>query len=99
MASDKLDNRWGFIDLIWPGVLLVEQKSAGCIRRPIVRRTGSTSVPGLPPSAIVSSTRSCSTRRCASRLNWRRAASRNGGGEPRPRGEILGEAGGPGRKG
>ena len=33
----KLDNRSGFIDLFWPGVLLVEQKSAGrdlkaCIR-------------------------------------------------------------------
>ena len=25
----KLDNRYGFIDLFWPGVLLVEQKSAG----------------------------------------------------------------------
>ena len=25
----KLDNRHGFIDLFWPGVLLVEQKSAG----------------------------------------------------------------------
>ena len=25
----KLDNRSGFIDLFWPGVLLVEQKSAG----------------------------------------------------------------------
>ncbi len=25
----KLDNRFGFIDLFWPGVLLVEQKSAG----------------------------------------------------------------------
>ncbi len=25
----KLDNRSGFIDLLWPGVLLVEQKSAG----------------------------------------------------------------------
>ncbi len=25
----KLDNRSGFIDLSWPGVLLVEQKSAG----------------------------------------------------------------------
>ena len=25
----KLDNRWGFIDLFWPGVLIVEQKSAG----------------------------------------------------------------------
>ena len=25
----KLDNRTGFIDLFWPGVLLVEQKSAG----------------------------------------------------------------------
>ncbi len=25
----KLDNRDGFIDLFWPGVLLVEQKSAG----------------------------------------------------------------------
>ena len=25
----KLDNRWGFIDLFWPGVLLVEQKSVG----------------------------------------------------------------------
>ena len=26
----KLDNRSGFIDLFWPGLLLVEQKSAGC---------------------------------------------------------------------
>ena len=26
---EKLDNRHGFIDLFWPGVLLVEQKSAG----------------------------------------------------------------------
>ncbi|MYF46845.1 MAG: class I SAM-dependent DNA methyltransferase [Rhodobacteraceae bacterium] len=26
---DKLNNRSGFIDLFWPGVLLVEQKSAG----------------------------------------------------------------------
>ena len=26
---EKLDNRSGFIDLFWPGVLLVEQKSAG----------------------------------------------------------------------
>ena len=26
---DKLDNRSGFIDLFWPGVLIVEQKSAG----------------------------------------------------------------------
>ena len=25
----KLDNRFGFIDLFWPGVLIVEQKSAG----------------------------------------------------------------------
>ena len=25
----KLDNRSGFIDLFWPGVLIVEQKSAG----------------------------------------------------------------------
>ena len=25
----KLDNRSGFIDLFWPGVLLVEQKSGG----------------------------------------------------------------------
>ena len=25
----KLDNRSGFIDLFWPGVLLVEQKSVG----------------------------------------------------------------------
>ena len=25
----KLDNRWGYIDLFWPGVLIVEQKSAG----------------------------------------------------------------------
>ena len=25
----KLDDRSGFIDLFWPGVLLVEQKSAG----------------------------------------------------------------------
>ena len=25
----KLDNRSGFIDLFWPGVLLVEQKGAG----------------------------------------------------------------------
>ncbi len=25
----KLDNSWGFIDLFWPGVLIVEQKSAG----------------------------------------------------------------------
>ena len=25
----KLDNRSGFIDLFWPGVLLVEHKSAG----------------------------------------------------------------------
>ena len=25
----KLDNRRGFIDLFWPGVLIVEQKSAG----------------------------------------------------------------------
>ena len=25
----KLDNRSGFIDLFWPGVMLVEQKSAG----------------------------------------------------------------------
>ena len=25
----KLDNRYGFIDLFWPGVLIVEQKSAG----------------------------------------------------------------------
>ncbi len=25
----KLDNRSGFIDLFWPGVLVVEQKSAG----------------------------------------------------------------------
>ncbi len=25
----KLDNRSGYIDLFWPGVLLVEQKSAG----------------------------------------------------------------------
>ncbi|MCY3981345.1 MAG: hypothetical protein OXE76_14105 [Alphaproteobacteria bacterium] len=26
----KLDNHSGFIDLFWPGVLFVEQKSAGC---------------------------------------------------------------------
>ena len=26
---EKLDNRSGFIDLFWPGVLIVEQKSAG----------------------------------------------------------------------
>ena len=26
---DKLDNRFGYIDLFWPGQLLVEQKSAG----------------------------------------------------------------------
>ena len=25
----KLDDRSGFIDLFWPGVLIVEQKSAG----------------------------------------------------------------------
>ena len=25
----KLDNRDGYIDLFWPGVLIVEQKSAG----------------------------------------------------------------------
>ncbi len=25
----KLDNRSGFIDLFWPGVLIVEQKNAG----------------------------------------------------------------------
>ena len=25
----RLDNRAGFIDLFWPGVLIVEQKSAG----------------------------------------------------------------------
>ena len=26
---EKLDNRYGFIDLFWPGVLIVEQKSVG----------------------------------------------------------------------
>ena len=33
----KLDNRRGFIDLFWPGVLIVEQKSAG---RDLVRAYG-----------------------------------------------------------
>ena len=28
-VDNKLDNRSGFIDLFWPGVLIVEQKSAG----------------------------------------------------------------------
>ena len=33
----KLDNRSGFIDLFWPGVLIVEQKSAGrgVFRQPV----------------------------------------------------------------
>lgn len=25
----RLDNGWGFVDLFWPGVLIVEQRSAG----------------------------------------------------------------------
>ena len=33
----KLDNRTGFIDLFWPGVLIVEQKSVG---RNLVRAYG-----------------------------------------------------------
>ena len=28
-VTNKLDNTYGFIDLFWPGVLIVEQKSAG----------------------------------------------------------------------
>ena len=40
----KLDNRSGFIDLFWPGVLIVEQKNAGRdLDRPTVRQ-GSTSM-------------------------------------------------------
>ena len=29
MQAKRLDNTRGFIDLFWPGVLLVEQQSAG----------------------------------------------------------------------
>ena len=36
----KLDNRSGFIDLFWPGVLLVEQKSAGRDLRKAYRQAG-----------------------------------------------------------
>ena len=36
----KLDNRSGFIDLFWPGVLLVEQKSAGRDLRKAYQQAG-----------------------------------------------------------
>ena len=36
----KLDNRAGFIDLFWPGVLLVEQKSAGRDLRAAYQQAG-----------------------------------------------------------
>ena len=36
----KLDNRSGFIDLFWPGVLLVEQKSAGRDLRKVYEQAG-----------------------------------------------------------
>ena len=36
----KLDNRSGFIDLYWPGVLLVEQKSAGRDLRKAYKQAG-----------------------------------------------------------
>ncbi len=36
----KLDNSSGFIDLFWPGVLLVEQKSAGCNLTPARKQAG-----------------------------------------------------------
>ena len=36
----KLDNRSGFIDLFWPGVLVVEQKSAGVTsKRPTAKQS------------------------------------------------------------
>ena len=41
----KLDNRSGFIDLFWPGVLLVEQKSAGRDLGKAYHRRGNTSTP------------------------------------------------------
>ena len=36
----KLDNSSGFIDLFWPGVLIVEQKSAGCDLTPAGKQAG-----------------------------------------------------------
>ena len=36
----KLDNRYGFIDLFWPGKLIVEQKSTGANLQKAVRQAG-----------------------------------------------------------
>ena len=63
--------------------------------RPLTARwTGSTGGLASPPSVSASSICSCSTRRCKLRSNSRYGASRNDGGELRPRGAILGEVGG-----
>ncbi len=51
----KLDNHSGFIDLFWPGVLLVEQKSVGRYlgkaykQRGVFRRAVGTRTPALHP--------------------------------------------------
>ena len=51
----KLDNRSGFIDLFWPGVLIVEQKSAGRDLKAATNRPGSISTRCRNASARASS--------------------------------------------
>ena len=51
----KLDNRRGFIDLFWPGVLIVEQKSSGVKSRVVCKSErklldASVRLPWRPPS-------------------------------------------------
>ncbi len=40
----KLDNRSGFIDLFWPGVLIVEQKSAGRDLKAVYEQAGESEI-------------------------------------------------------
>ena len=66
----KLDDRSGFIDLFWPGVLIVEQKSAGRdlerrlqAGRGVFRRAPRTRTPPLHPGQRLPDLRASRSRR------------------------------------
>lgn len=57
----KLNNRSGFIDLFWPGELIVEQKIAGRDLKKAYGQAGDHHLHGLPMCAPAMSSRSCQT--------------------------------------
>ena len=90
----KLDNRSGFIDLFWPGVLIVEQKSAG---RDLTRAYGQAgeyfdSLPEREPAPLHPGQRLSELR--ASRSGRGRTGLFRPGGAARPYREVRLHPGG-----